>query len=91
MTRDDDGWIEPDDPTKKDTDGTSALKNPSTDYIQVDPEDIMVTKRCHICLRMRLIRVDSKRCIDCKDKKMTDPEQLALDIKRIYKSQQTGM
>ena len=27
----------------------------------------------------------------CKDKKMTDPEQLALDIKRIYKSQQTGM
>ena len=53
MTRDDDGWIEPDDPTKKDSDGNYAFKNPSTDYIQVDPEDIMVTKRCHICLRMR--------------------------------------
>tara|TARA_Y100001947_G_C10275939_1_gene276358 strand:+ start:215 stop:490 length:276 start_codon:yes stop_codon:yes gene_type:complete len=91
MTRDDDGWIEPDDPTKKDSDGNYAFKNPSTDYIKVEPEDVCVTKRCHICLQMKLLPVWTNRCINCKDKKMTDPEQLALDIKRIYKSQQTGM
>ena len=91
MTRDVDGWIEPDDPTKKNSDGNYAFDNPSSDYIKVVSEDIMVTKRCRICLKMRLIRVDSKRCIGCKDKKMTVPEQLAIDIKRIYKEQQTEM
>ncbi|SVC62221.1 uncharacterized protein METZ01_LOCUS315075 [marine metagenome] len=91
MTRHTDGWIEPDDPTKKNSDNNYAFDNPSSDYIKVEPEDVCVTKRCRICLQLKLLPVWTKRCINCKDKDMPEPEKLAEDLRKIYAKQREGM
>tara|TARA_B100000929_G_scaffold265988_1_gene233401 strand:+ start:364 stop:642 length:279 start_codon:yes stop_codon:yes gene_type:complete len=91
MTRHTDGWIEPDDPTKKESNGNFAFKNPSSDYIKVEPEDIMVTKRCCICLKMKLIRVDTRKCSSCKNEDMPEPEKLAEALREIYAKQKEEM
>tara|TARA_B100000749_G_scaffold190103_1_gene147333 strand:- start:617 stop:898 length:282 start_codon:yes stop_codon:yes gene_type:complete len=92
MTRHPDGWIEPDDPSKKNSDGNYAFSNPSTDYIKIDPEvDMAVTKRCRICLQLKLLPVWTNRCISCKGKPMPEPQQLLENMQKIYATQQEKM
>ena len=86
-----DGWIEPDDPSKKNSDGNYAFSNPSTDYIKVESEDSCVTKRCRICLELKLLPVLTKRCISCKGKPMPEPQQLLENMQKIYATQQGKM